>query len=41
MTTQGKFNFDTIACESVDLPDPDEPAMPIILTSALKEHISQ
>lgn len=36
MTTQGKFNLVTIAWESVDLPEPEEPAMPIILTSALE-----
>jgi hypothetical protein len=34
MTTHGKFNFRTIACERVDLPEPELPAMPIMLTSA-------
>lgn len=34
ITTQGRFSLDTIACDRVDLPDPDEPATPIIHTSA-------
>jgi len=34
MTTQGRFNFDTIAWDSVDLPEPEEPAIPMMETSA-------
>jgi hypothetical protein len=34
MTTQGRFNLDTIAWDSVDLPDPELPAIPMMLTLA-------
>jgi hypothetical protein len=34
MTTHGRFSFFTIACESVDFPEPELPATPIMLTSA-------
>ena len=34
MTTQGRFNLLTIALDKVDLPEPELPAMPMILTSA-------
>jgi hypothetical protein len=34
MTTQGRFNAETIACDNVDFPDPELPAIPIIVTSA-------
>ena len=34
MTTQGRFNLFTIAWDSVDLPEPELPAIPMMLTSA-------
>jgi hypothetical protein len=34
MTTQGRFKAETIACDRVDFPDPELPAMPMIVTSA-------
>jgi len=34
MTTQGRFNLDTMAGDSVDLPEPELPEMPMILTLA-------
>jgi hypothetical protein len=34
MTTHGRFSLLTMACERVDFPDPELPAMPIMLTSA-------
>jgi len=34
ITTHGRFNFLTMACDSVDLPEPELPAMPMMLTSA-------
>lgn len=34
ITTHGRFNLLTMACEMVDFPEPEEPAMPIMLTSA-------
>lgn len=34
MTTQGRLSFFTIACEIVDLPDPELPATAMMLTSA-------
>ncbi len=34
MTTQGTFKVETIACDKVDFPDPELPAIPMIVTSA-------
>lgn len=34
MTTQGRFNCDTMAWDKVDFPEPELPAMPIMETSA-------
>lgn len=34
MTTQGRFKEETIACDKVDFPDPELPAIPMIVTSA-------
>jgi hypothetical protein len=34
ITTQGRFNLETMAWDSVDLPDPELPAIPMMLTSA-------
>jgi len=34
ITTQGRFREDTIACDKVDFPDPELPAIPMIVTSA-------
>ena len=34
MTTQGRLNLETIAWDNVDLPDPEDPAIPMMLTSA-------
>lgn len=34
ITTHGKFSFLTMAWESVDLPEPELPATPMMLTSA-------
>lgn len=34
ITTQGRFNFLTIASDTLDLPEPELPAIPIMLTSA-------
>jgi hypothetical protein len=34
ITTHGRFRAETIAWDKVDLPDPELPAIPIILTSA-------
>ena len=34
ITTQGRLSFLTIACDNVDLPDPELPATPMMLTSA-------
>lgn len=34
MTTQGRFSLLTMACDRVDLPDPELPATPIMLKSA-------
>lgn len=34
ITTQGRFSFLTIAWDKVDLPEPELPATPIMLTSA-------
>lgn len=34
ITTHGRFNLLTMACEMVDFPDPELPAMPMMETSA-------
>lgn len=34
MTTHGRLSLDTMACDKVDFPEPELPAIPIILTSA-------
>lgn len=34
MTTHGRLSFFTIACETVDFPEPELPATPMMLTSA-------
>lgn len=34
MTTQGRFNLETMAWDNEDFPDPEDPAIPMILTSA-------
>jgi hypothetical protein len=34
MTTQGRFSLLTMAWDKVDLPEPELPAMPMMLTSA-------
>jgi hypothetical protein len=34
ITTQGRFKEDTIAFDKVDFPDPELPAIPMIVTSA-------
>jgi hypothetical protein len=34
ITTQGRFSFFTMAWDKVDLPEPELPATPIMLTSA-------
>lgn len=34
MTTHGRLNFETIAWDKVDFPEPEDPAMPMIQTSS-------
>lgn len=34
MTTHGRFSVLTMACDKVDFPDPELPAMPMMLKSA-------
>ncbi len=34
ITTHGRFSFLTMASATLDLPDPELPAMPMMLTSA-------